>query len=146
MLSKLEEFKNENQELLGSEVTYRNPERRKLPILKVNKSDFEDKDYNGIALQFVLNNKDNYLFSKQTDYRDECEFRVVIVNKQTVPIDDGDSLVKVDDALVGIVFDDRFPSVYSPSVKELVKDSKIVTKQLLWDKAGYHVLDLWSIR
>ncbi len=142
ILGKLGEFKNENQEVLSSKVTYRNPERRKLPILKVDRSDFDKKDYNDVALQFVIENKSNYLFSKQTDYRDECEFRVVIVNKQPVSIGESDSFVNVDDALVGVVFGDRFPKVYSPSVRELVKDSNLIAKQLVWDKAGYHVLDL----
>lgn len=146
LLEHLKANKNENHELLDSMVKYRNPEKRKQPILHVNKSDFEDQNHNAIALKFFIDHKDKYLFSKQTDYRDECEFRVVIVNRLPEAISDVTSLTQVDSALKGVVFGDRFPNLYSPTVKLLVKDTNVITKQIVWDKAGYHIFDLKAFK
>ena len=143
LLKVLNENKNTHQEILSSDVSYINPERKSQPILHVDQSEFTESTSNDIALKFFLQHKETLLFNKQTDYRDECEFRIVMVNKESGVPDESEAFVPVDDALVGMVFGDRFPVLYSPTVRELVKDSNVIAKKLLWNKDGYHLLDLY---
>lgn len=142
LLKVLNEHKNDRQEILSSNVSYINPERKSQPILHVNQSDFLKSTSNDIALKFFLQHKETLLFNKQTDYRDECEFRIVMVNKELGAPNESEAFVPVEDALVGMVFGDRFPVVYAPTVWELVKDSNVRPKKLLWNKDGYYLFDL----
>jgi len=133
-----------DQELFSSNVTYRNFERKELSILHVNGSDFDENNCIDIAYKFVLDNKDKYFFTKQIDYRDECEYRIVLLNKQKTSADDDKLLINIDEAVIGVIFGDRFPDIYTPTVKGLLKGTNMIAKKLIWNKSGYHVLNMWN--
>lgn len=130
------------QEILIESVSYINPERRKQPILHVDQSDFLKATSNDIALDFLRKHKKALLFSKQTDYRDECEFRVVMVNKSPGLPNESESFINASNAIEGVVFGDRFPRVYTPTINALLSGSDICARKLYWHKTGYHLMRL----
>ena len=144
LIASLEEQKQEHEVFLNSAITYIDPGNESEPILKVNQSDFADKSSDEIAVNFFLKNSDKYLFRKQQDYRDECEHRIVNVNKDVCAAANGDVFVSIKEALKGVVFGDRFPEVYAPTISELLKELHIVPKRLAWHKNGYYLNELYS--
>lgn len=88
-----------------------------------------DQDANACALEYIKNNF-SLLFRKHIDYRDEAEFRVVIL--------DPDRRVQELDVrriLKGIIVGDRIPEVYIPLIRQLCADLDIEVLQARWTQS-----------
>jgi hypothetical protein len=136
--NQLQTLKDNEREVLSEHVTYRNPDTQMI----YNQSATENKSYRDIAFQRVISDKAHYLFSKQVDYIDECEYRVVMVTKNANQTNDKNATLNVESSIFGVVFGDRFPEVYTSSVNELLKGSNIASRRLNWSGDGYHVVAL----
>lgn len=78
------------------------------------------------ALTYIKNNY-SLLFRKHIDYRDEAEFRVVILDPQdNVPDIDVTSILK------GIIVGDRTPDVYTPLIKQLGHNLNVEVLKARW--------------
>lgn len=144
LLKELDDNKNNHQEILSFPVTYKNPDSRGQPTLHVNKNDFSSETSHDIALNFLLQHREQYLFSKQTDYRDESEFRIICINTELNSLENDEVFFSIENALVGIIFGDKFPKLYAPTIRELVKNLSVTPKKLIWQKDGYYLYDLYN--
>jgi hypothetical protein len=125
--------------LLHSAVQYIDPDNRGNPIQELSAGDFKKTSCYELATAHLIKHQDKLLFSKQFDYRDENEFRIVCIPKEDATIE---IKVPLNEILEGIIFGDRFPDLYEPAITELTKVIDIYVKQLHWDKNGYYLWDL----
>ncbi len=125
-----------------SNIDYQDPTRKSNPILKVDQHDFLKKTPENIALNFLLENKHQFFFTKQEDYRDESEFRVLRLEMDIDTIENESAYLDISKSIEGIVLGDNCPEVYFPTVMQLTKETSIIPKRLIWHKYKYVLHDL----
>lgn len=74
-------------------------------------------------------NKRVYFFSKHTDWKDEAEYRIVLLGSSS-----NDILLKVNSSLKAIIVGSEFPEVYLPSLGNICKNMSIDAYRVNWEK------------
>ncbi len=113
---------------------------------------YKEIDFNSIniydsdltANQIVMNNikKDykNIFFQKHLDYKDEDEFRVVLIQKDENVLCQN-PLVDISNSLKLIILGDKFPEVYLPTIKDLSRKLNMKFKRFHWEQNQYFLLN-----
>lgn len=112
------------------------------------KIDFEDLNIyddnlsvNEVVINNVEENYKNFFFQKHLDYKDENEFRIILVQKDKNNFYK-DIFIDISDSLKSIILGDRFPEVYLPTIKELSSKLNITCKKLEWKHNQYHLIQI----
>ena len=78
---------------------------------------------------------DDLFFTKDIDYRDESEFRIVVYDRN-----DTLQYLQIDDAVRGVIAGDRTSEVYFPLLKQLSAKFNAECRQVYWDRGEAHLL------
>ena len=95
---------------------------------------------NEIILNHIKQNYKNIFFQKHLDYKDENEFRIILVQENENNLYK-DILIDISNSLKFIILGDRFPKVYLPTIKELSSKLNIDCKKLHWEHNQYFLLE-----
>ncbi|MBF7066319.1 DUF2971 domain-containing protein [Aliarcobacter butzleri] len=94
---------------------------------------------NEIVINNIKQNYKNIFFQKHLDYKDENEFRIVLVKRNNNNFSK-DIFIDISDSLKFIILGDKFPEVYLPTIKDLSSKSNIAYKKLHWEQNQYFLL------
>lgn len=94
-----------------------------------------------IAFEHIKKHNKELFFKKDTDYRDEDEYRVVVCRSNENSIESESLDISATNCIKGIILGDRFPRVYKPTVEQLCKELKIEYKKLHFEKRRYMLLN-----
>ena len=86
----------------------------------------KDKSVEETVDLHIETNYKNIFYTKNIDYRDESEYRIVIIDKAE---ENEYKEIDVDECLVGIVLGNKLPEVYYPSIREACKSE---IRRLYW--------------
>ena len=109
--------------------------------IEINSDSFYGKTPKSIAIDHIEKYQREIFFSKQLDYIDEHEHRIVAVRKEhgmgsIVPPE-----FKVSECLIGIILGDRFPEVYMPVIDKLSKNIGFEYRILHWESGEYFLFN-----
>jgi len=79
------------------------------------------------AFEFINDNIDIYAFTKLKDYRDEQEYRLVVVPETLYKFE-----LSYMDSLVGIIAGYRFPEIYKVSIEKYAKENNCFLFYMSW--------------
>lgn len=88
-------------------------------------------------IEYIENSYRNIFFQKHIDYKDESEFRIVLVQKNEKNTYK-DLFVDISNSLKLIILGDNFPKVYLPTIKNLSLELNVEHKKLLWEDNQYY--------
>lgn len=130
-----------NYRLDYGNIRYEEPDlSRNIPCLDIDGQELDNLTSSDVAINFVTNHIDELLFTKQPDYKDETEFRLVLTPKSlehvSVPI-----YVDLLQCVHSIILGDAFPKVYKPTIFQLAQELKIPVKKLHWEHHAYILLN-----
>jgi len=95
-----------------------------------------------IAFEHIKKYNKELFFTKDPDYRDEDEYRVVVCQSNEKELKELESIeIQTDKIIKGIIVGDRFPKVYKPTVELLCDKLKIEYRKLHWEKREFLLLD-----
>jgi hypothetical protein len=78
-----------------------------------------------------LNNyKDAFFFRKDSDWKDESEWRYIIHKW-----DKGYEFVNIEKSLFAVILGVNFPQVYRPTIKKLCSELEVQLLHLFWDSS-----------
>jgi hypothetical protein len=80
------------------------------------------------------------LLSKERDYQDEREYRVVLLRKELDPEQSTIPEFRISDCLIGVILGDRFPKVYLPAIRRLSEKMGFEYRKLHWEARQYFLL------
>jgi hypothetical protein len=101
---------------------------------------YDDLTVNEIIINHIKQNHKNIFFQKHLDYKDENEFRIILV-QENENNRSKDILIDISDSLKFIILGDRFPDVYLPTIKDLTSKLNINYKKLHWEHNQYFLLE-----
>lgn len=81
------------------------------------------------AYEFVSNNIDKYAFTKLKDYRDEQEYRFIVVPENII---ENDVYIEYSKSLVGIILGYKFPDVYKINIKKYSEENDCILYSMSW--------------
>lgn len=108
-------------------------------IMSIDSNSFDHAPPKDIAINHLIKNYKTLLFRKQSDYRDEQEYRFVILSNNNILESSSIPQFEVKSCLIGVILGDRFPKVYFPSIKNLCDNLDVKCKKLHWE-AGHYIL------
>lgn len=109
--------------------------------VSINGDTFDARSPVDVALDHICSHHRELLFRKQRDYKDEDEYRVVVLNKDHSSEFCSPLELTVTDFLVGIILGDRFPKPYLPTITSIANDLGVEFKKLHWEGAEYILLN-----
>ena len=95
---------------------------------------------NEIIINHIKQDYKNIFFQKHSDYKDENEFRIILVQKnennffQNIFID-------ISNSIKFIILGDNFPKEYLPTINNLSSKLNIEYKSLCWEHNQYFLLE-----
>lgn len=104
------------------------------------KIDNNDLAANEIVMNHIKKDYKNIFFQKHLDYKDENEFRIVLIQKDTNPSSQS-LLVDISNSLKLIILGDKFPKEDLPTIKDLSTKLNIGFKELSWEHNQYFLFD-----
>ncbi len=110
---------------------------RSFNSLRVNKSDFESNEIANLVKSHINNNYSSLFFSKEVDYKDETEFRVVVVDEIA-----GSLYIDISTAITAIILGDNMHEIYFDAYQKLSDKYNIPCKKLHWESTRYHLINL----
>lgn len=127
-----------------AEISYNTDFELTPNLLVIDKGDLDARSEFENALKYVEKHVNSLLFSKQGDYRDEDEFRLVSVSRTRK---DANALVtfpRIDlsKCIKAIILGDRFSAVYTPTMRRIQEIFGVPLLKLRWEKFGYIINDL----
>lgn len=111
-----------------------------------NSVDIDGNTFNGsitpmdIAISHIAKYHKKLLFCKQLDYKDEQEYRIVLLQKKDNIKSQSAPEINVGKCLIGVILGDRFPDVYKPAIEKICKDMDISYRNLHWERDQYFLL------
>lgn len=109
--------------------------------IEINSDSFEGKTPDSIAMDHIEKYQKELLFSKQLDYIDEHEHRIVALRKESGIGSIAPPECKVSKCLIGVILGDRFSEAYMPTIDKLSKDIGFEYRQLHWESGEYSLLN-----
>ncbi len=94
-----------------------------------------------IAFEHIKKHNKELFFQKDTDYRDEDEYRVVVCQSNENSVESQSIEIQATNCIKGIILGDRFPKVYKPTVEQLCEKLEIEYKKLHFEKRNYMLLN-----
>lgn len=139
LLAQIDRQFNKTLTIYKNSVQYKDPYiNRAKDNLSINADDLNGADNTSIAHDYVDTRHEDIFFQKQTDYKDENEFRVIIIDRNGGTAN-GKSIA-ISTCLKAIILGDSFAKVYKPTIKELSKNLNVPFRKLHWEKNVYILL------
>ncbi len=138
----IEEIKHKFKEskIYAEDITYFDSKcSLKTPSLSIDGKDLDTKNISEICMSFLDSNYKKILFQKESDYKDENEFRIILMSNNEKQFD---LLIDISKCLKVIVLGDKFPKVYFDTVKILLSNLDINCKKNHWEDNQYHLLNI----
>ncbi|ARR51888.1 DUF2971 domain-containing protein (plasmid) [Photobacterium damselae subsp. damselae] len=142
LINQLETKFKSNYHIYCRNIQYEEPNLdRNIPYLDINCSELNSLSASEIAIKFVTQHTKECFFTKQPDYKDEMEFRCVVIptSFESEPPIYIDLLQCVHSVILG----DAFPKVYKPTMLDLAHKLSIPIKKLHWESHDYVLLN-WN--
>lgn len=134
LLTTLQNELSEDYFIFGEDVNYKDIE---LKSLNVENNNLTEKE---IVINNINKDYKNIFFQKDLDYKDENEFRIVLIKKD-LEKSFQEHFIDISNSLKLIILGDKFPKVYLPTIKYLSSKLNIEFKKLHWDREGYFLLN-----
>jgi hypothetical protein len=115
--------------VLYNKVDYSHREIEKNGIATIDHSKLTKYGTDKYLEKFAVKNKKLLFFTKYPDWKQENEYRIVLLCKY----DEEDTFVKIDDSLEAVILGSEFPEVYIPSIIEVSKKVKVDIFQIEWE-------------
>jgi len=109
----------------AEDTIYEYPDGSSARVLDGNK--METLGVEPYCLEHVKKHYRYFFFTKNPDYQDENEFRIIIHSES-----DSDIFVDISNSLVAIIIGDRFPDGYLPSLKYIAEGLNVKCRRLYW--------------
>jgi len=117
-----EKFNKNDFLILNNNVKY-SDSYKKSTFTKNNLTDFFPKN-------IIKKYKNELFFSKISDFNNENEFRICIIDFKLN--DQNDLLINIRDSILGVIISKQFNEVYLPSLKELINKNNVHLFELDW--------------
>jgi len=108
--------------------------------LSINGGEIEQTGIYEIAFMHLEANSESIFFKKHLDYKDENEFRVVVVPKDRNSTHG--HVVDISSSIKAIILGDSFPEIYLPTVRELSEITQVPFRKLHWEKGQYFLFSM----
>jgi hypothetical protein len=124
------------------EITYTDyiKDKSNHQTLFVNGDSFIEKSPQTLAANYVRNCHGELFFTKQNDYRDENEYRLIVCKLNGEGNENFDHQFTVSKCLKGLILGDRFHKTYLPLIESFTKKFAIEYRQLHWESGEYFLL------
>jgi hypothetical protein len=117
---------------------FESPDDFKYNVVSVDGADLENKGIDEIANSYLEEYNKKFLFQKQADYKDENEYRVVVLNDKKA----SEQYFDIKKSLKYILLGDSFPKVYYELIKSQADKIGAVCKRVHWERNQYYLLDI----
>lgn len=121
-----------SDKILSENVSYGSLEKLKRLHIRFD----DDRGSDVYAEDFLRKHKSELLFSKHMDYKDENEYRIILVER------DANTFVNIRDSLVAIIAGDRFYDGLIPSAFYFAEQYDIDLRRVYWNDGQYELLYL----
>jgi len=101
---------------------------------------FDDKSPFEVAIDHITKYQKELFFRKQLDYKDEKEYRVIVMYKKEPDSNLDVPAFNVSRCLLGIILGDRFPKTYIPTIVALAGKLDFKYRRLHWASGEYYLL------
>jgi len=137
-----QKYKDEEYLIYHGDVIYKDyvNENSRHDSIDINHDTFDTSSPQEIAIQHITKYKNEFLLCKQLDYRDEEEFRIVLLKKEFGKTQYIAPEPKLGDCLIGVIVGDRFPKVYSSLLDTLSNKLGVSCRRLHWMSGEYYLL------
>jgi len=115
---------------------------RRFIMINIEEDDVKNKEPNEIVLDHIKKHIKDILLTKQTDYENENEYRVILLRKNNTISKEYKFSIR--NCIIGIIFGDRFPKVYKPTIDKLCSGNEIFYGKMLWSMGYWQYLS-WNI-
>ncbi|MDP8269317.1 MAG: DUF2971 domain-containing protein [Candidatus Tenebribacter davisii] len=100
------------------------------PIIEINK--LNRKGVEKYCEEKIQNEQKTFFFTKDEDYKDESEFRIVILSEN-----EDYFFIDIAMCLKGIIVGDKFPEVYHSLLLQISNEKNIEIRKLTYSKGNY---------
>jgi len=107
---------------------------------------FFDIEFNGDRLneegyikEFFVKQRQEIFFKKHVDYRDESEYRIIVIDEKSE-----DFFIDIKKCIIGIILGDRFPKIYFPIISSFCEKYKIRAWKLTFWNCRYNLKEFGS--
>lgn len=115
--------------VLYSKIDYSHRDIERNGIATIDHSKLTKYGTDKYLVKFAVKNKKLLFFTKYPDWKQENEYRIVLLCKY----DEEDTYVKIDNSLEAIILGSEFPEVYKPSIIEVSKKEEVDLFQIEWE-------------
>ncbi len=130
--------KSDSTTLYASTIMYQKLDESEGDILSINADELDTLELDEISFRHISNNFDKVFFNKQLDYKDENEFRIIVLSKENEVIHG--TTINISKCIKMIILGDSFPKVYMPTIKSLASELNVSFKKLHWESSDYFLL------
>jgi len=109
--------------------------------VQVNGDSFKKESSHTIAVDHIINHYDGLFFTKQNDYKDEKEYRIIVCKINDENHGDFTYHFPVSNCLKGIILGDRFHKNYRPLIEPFKQKLELGYRQLHWESGEYTLLN-----
>ena len=102
--------------------------------IELNGDSLSDEQY---MRKFIINKRNEIFFKKHIDYRDENEYRILIIDDKFEDI-----FIDFKKCFIGIILGDRFHEVYFPIVKGFMDKYKTKAWKLSFWNCRYNLCEI----
>ena len=132
LLNKINELKIDT--VYADHTTYKYTDMGR--AINLDGNAMQNRGVKNYCLEHVKNHNKIFFFTKNPDYKDENEFRIVVYSNT----EEAELYVDIADSLVGIIIGDRFPDGYLPSLKYIAEKLNVKCRRLYWYHGKPHLL------
>lgn len=141
LLQEIKKTHSESHFIFLDTVKYQNLHKsRARGSLSIDGGDLDNSSVDEFVHNHIETSYEQIFFSKQPDYQDENEFRVVILAKGGEP--SNGVLIDISLSLKVVVLGDAFPDVYLPTIYKLSEKTMVPFRKLHWENGQFFLLKI----
>ncbi len=133
-------MKSEIRDFKASYVKYSQQYQIDFDSITLDGNRLENEGVEEYSFKHVLENSEEFFFTKHIDYRDEAEFRFVIFEPHRKDTYKNLEYLDVKPSLKCVIVGDRTPEAYFHLINKMCVDLNIVSGRAYWDRGKPHLL------
>jgi len=114
-------------EIYSDDIQYTGFDFKSFPVMNGERIKKVGKDI--FTREFLKEYHKLLFFTKDSDYKDEKEYRIVVFTEPEV-----ETFMSISTSLIGIVIGDRFPDGLMPNLKYYAEKYKVNCRRIWWEK------------
>lgn len=118
---------NEEEKIVTGSVYYQNEYGMRNSSRNVDISNLNKYGPERIAFNHLKNYYEELFLTKNSDYRDENEYRIIVMMQREIQL-----FLSITNSLKGIILGDNCSMGYYPIFKQFMKEKNIFVKKLFW--------------